>query len=262
MTTTPSPWSTTTDDLQARLARLGMPIASVNDRQAGLSEPLRHLHRRLLAGFAAHAGPPSPAAVAGMAAELRLDPHEALAALAAADLVHTDPAAGLITVAYPFSGRPTVHQVALTGGPTVSAMCAIDALGIPQMTGRDGQIRSTDPASGQPITVEVHAGVWRWQPATTVVLVAATTAAGGCDPVADCCCPYINFHADPDHAQRYLQARPGMAGEVLTQAQAVEAAGQVFGGLLDPELHPEAQASGGDDRGLPRGRAPSNGEGV
>ena len=37
----------------------------------------------------------------------RLDPPTALAALAAADLVHPDPATGTIAVAYPFSRRPT-----------------------------------------------------------------------------------------------------------------------------------------------------------
>jgi hypothetical protein len=36
----------------------------------------------------------------------------ALAALAAIDLVHTDPPTGTVSVAYPFSGRPTP-----TGGP-------------------------------------------------------------------------------------------------------------------------------------------------
>jgi len=234
MSTMPSP-KPGTDELQPWLARLGLPVAGVKHRQAGLPAPLRRFHRRLLAHLVAHAGPPGPSTVGRIAGELGLDPTEALAGLAGADLIHTDPATGLITVAYPFSGRPTLHRVTLAGGPTVSAMCAVDALGIPQMTGRDGQVSSADPASGQPITVEVSGGAWRWQPATAVVLVAAATVAGGCDPVADCCCPYINFHADPDHARRYLQAHPGMAGELLSQAHAVEAAGRVFGGLLDPE---------------------------
>jgi hypothetical protein len=231
----PSSQPTTTDALQTWLAGLGLPMASVNDRQAGLPEPLRQVHRRLLAHFVAHAGPPDRATVGGMAAGSGLDPREALDDLAAADLVHTDPATGVITVAYPFSGRPTAHQVSLAGGPTVSAMCAVDALGIPQMTGRDGQVSSADPISGRPILVEVRGGVWRWQPATAVVLVAVMTGAGGCGVVADCCCPYVNFHADPDQARRYLQTHPGMAGEALAQAHAVEVAGRIFGGLLEPD---------------------------
>jgi hypothetical protein len=112
--------------------RPGLPVGSVQQRQAGLPEPLRALHRRLLAGFLTHAGPAEPATVADLAAEFGLDPDQALGALAAADLVHRDVASGTIGVAYPFSGRPTLHQVELVGGPAVSAMCALDALGVPR----------------------------------------------------------------------------------------------------------------------------------
>ena len=45
--------------------------------------------------------------VGRLAAELELDPQIAMAALAAIDLVHTDPTTGTVNVAYPFSGRPT-----------------------------------------------------------------------------------------------------------------------------------------------------------
>jgi Alkylmercury lyase len=213
--------------------RPGLPVGSVQERQAGLLEPLHTFHRRLLAGFLTGGGPPEPAAVADIAVELGLDPDQGLGALAAADLVHRDPASGTIGVAYPFSGRPTAHQVELAGGPTVSAMCALDALGIPQMVRRDGRIRAIDPVSGQPVTVQVQRGAWRWEPATTVVLV-ATAASEVCGAVADCCCPHINFHTAPLHAQTYLQAHPGMTGKLLGQADAVATARHIFGGLLDP----------------------------
>jgi Alkylmercury lyase len=42
---------------------------------------------------------------------------------------------GEITVAYPFSGRPTAHRVRFPGGHEVDAMCAIDAVGIAPMFG-------------------------------------------------------------------------------------------------------------------------------
>lgn len=211
-----------------------LPVESVQERQAGLPEPLRTFHRRLLAGFLTDGGPPGPAAAAGIAVELGLDATEALDALAASDLVHRDAASGTISVAYPFSGQPTVHRVELAGGPTVSAMCALDALGIPQMTRRDARISSADPVSGRPITVEANHGAWRWEPATTVVLI-ATAAGGVCEAIADCCCPHINFHTDPKHAQAYLQAHPGMTGEPLGQADAVATARRAFGGLLIPQ---------------------------
>jgi hypothetical protein len=222
------------DELGARLAGVGLPAGGVKDRQGALPDSLRALHRRLLSAFLTKAGPPDPAVVARLATELQLDPPAALAALAAADLVHTDPATGGISVAYPFSGPPTRHRVALAGGPTVSAMCALDALGIPQMSSRDGRISSTDPTTGQSITIEVHGETWRFEPATTVVLAGAAASGDACGAVADCCCPYVNFHVDPRAADAYRQAYPGMAAELFDQPQAIEAARRIFGGLLDP----------------------------
>jgi hypothetical protein len=238
MTSNHSP--TAPDGLADRVARLGQG-AGVGGRQAVLPDPLRVFHQRLLGAFLTGTGPPDAIMVGGLAAELGLDPRAALAALAAADLVHTDPATGSIAVAYPFSGRPTPYRVELAGGPAVFAMCAVDALGIPQMLRRDGRISSVDPTSGQLITVEVHAGAWRFQPATTVLLSGSTAAGDACDTAADWCCPYINLHTDREAADTYRRAHPGMTATVFGQAEAVEAARRAFGGLLDP-VHPQETA--------------------
>jgi Alkylmercury lyase len=235
MTTNRSVRSAAPDELEVRLARLGLPARGAQDRQAALPGPLQAFHRALLGAFLAEAGPPALAAVGRLAAELQLEPQPALAALATADLVHADPVDGRVRVAYPFSGPPTPHRVELADGPGAYAMCALDALGIPQMTRRNGRIGSADPTSGQPITVTVDdQGSWQWQPATTVVLAGTSTIGDACGSVADCCCPYINFHAGPRDADAYRQAHPGMAAELLSQADAVEAARRVFVGLLDP----------------------------
>ncbi|HEV8569198.1 MAG TPA: organomercurial lyase [Actinoplanes sp.] len=56
---------------------------------------------------------------------------------------------------------PTSHAVAIVGGPTASAMCAVDALGIVPMLGRDVTIASTDPYSGEPVfTSHTNANAW------------------------------------------------------------------------------------------------------
>jgi len=234
MTADRSAASAAPDELEVRPARLGLPGGGVKDRQATLPSALRTFHRRLLGAFLTQAGPPDPAVVAHLAAELALDPRAALAALAAADVVHTDPATGRISIAYPFSGQPTPHRVALAGGPSVHAMCALDALGIPQMTRRDARIGSTDPTSGREIAVEVHDAAWRFEPAATVVLAGTAASGDACGAVADCCCPYINFHTDPRAADAYRTAHPGMVAELFDQAEALEAARRVFGGLLGP----------------------------
>ena len=228
MTTDPSAHSAALDALVGQLR----PGAGVRQRQAVLPERLRGFHRRLLGAFVIEAGPPDAAVVGRLAAELELDPQAALAALAGIDLVHTDPATGTVSVAYPFSGRPTPYRVELAGGPAVFAMCAIDALGIPQMVGVDAHISALDPVDGRPITVEVHDGAWRFAPVTTVLLDGQAAGVGGA--VADCCCPHINFHIDRAAAATYRRAHPGMTGRLFDQAEAVQAAGRAFGSLLNP----------------------------
>jgi Alkylmercury lyase len=238
-----------TDELEVRVARMVVPARGVQDRQAVLPGPLQAFHRALLGAFLAGAGPPDRSVVGQLAAELALEPRAALAVLGAADLVRTDPATSRVSVAYPFSAVPTSHRVELAGGPTVYAMCALDALGVPLMTCRNGRISSADPSSGQPITVTVDDRGWRWRPATTMVLAGTAAVGDACSRVADCCCPHINFHASPRDADDYRRAHPALAAELLDQAEAIEAARRGFAGLLHREP--------GDD---PAGHRPPGGQ--
>ena len=136
-------------------------------RQAALPGPLRELHRAVLRRFLQTGNPPATGWIVGAAAGLGLS-DSAVAELEAADLVHT--ANGVVSIAYPFSGTPTRQQAELDHFPAVYAMCAIDALGIPAMTGRDGRITAADPRDGAPVVVSVRGGQRRWTPATAVVV--------------------------------------------------------------------------------------------
>jgi hypothetical protein len=78
-------------------ARLGLRAEGARERQAALPRPLQEYHRALLDAFLAGTGPPALTVVGRLAAELELEPQAALAALAVADLVHTDPGAGTAT---------------------------------------------------------------------------------------------------------------------------------------------------------------------
>jgi hypothetical protein len=197
--------------------------------QAGLPPELASLHRQVLSAYLATGRAPAAAEIGRLASGLGLAPDAAMARLEAADLVHADPATGAATTAYPFSGVPTPHEVRVGGAPLLYAMCAIDALGIPLMTGRDGVINSVSPGTGDPITVEFRAGAWRWQPATAVVLIAGTGADG---PSRSCSCPFIAFHATAGQAAAYLREGPAAAGRIVTQTDAVAAAEAEFGRLL------------------------------
>jgi alkylmercury lyase len=122
--------------------------------------------------------------------------------------------------------------VQLRDGVKVSAMCAIDALGIPLMTGRDAMIVSADPSDGRAIHVARRGDTWRWEPADTVVLVAQAHRSGW---AADCLCPSITFHTDQRAAEDHLGAQSELSGVVLDQDQAVDVARCSFGLLLAPD---------------------------
>ncbi len=197
--------------------------------QADLPTALAELHRQVLGTFLATGRAPEAAELRQLASGLGLAPGDAVQRLAESDLVHTDPATGAATTAYPFSGAPTPHVVRLDGCPLLYAMCAIDALGIPLMAGRDGVISSISPVTCDIITVEHRAGIWRWQPDTAVVLIASAGAAG---PSLRCSCPFIAFHATAEHAARYLRDEATAAGRIVNQSEAVDAAEAEFGRLL------------------------------
>jgi hypothetical protein len=198
-------------------------------RQAALPAPLRGLHRAVLRRFLDAGTAPALDWVRQAAAELGLG-DSAVAELEAADLVHSD--GGVVTVAYPFSGTPTRQQVELDGFPAVYAMCAIDALGIPVMAGRDGRITATDPRDGAPVVVSVRSDQWQWTPAGTVVVFACTADCGTDCEVWEVTCPNTTFHASRDSAQDWLAARPGLDGQILDQQAAIHRGRRNFGPLL------------------------------
>ena len=200
--------------------------------QAALPDALRRLHQAILGHFLETGGPPGRSWLDETAGRLGVSLDAARAELAAADLVHLDDAA-TVAVAYPFSGVPTGHRVRLAGGPDVWAMCAIDALGIPQLAGRDGTITAADPHAGDPVRVDLAGGAWRWSPPDALVLWAYASAG---DHAALCSCPHVNFFASAGHARAYLDSHPGLTGHLTGQQAAVELARALFGPLLGGDV--------------------------
>ena len=194
--------------LNASLTGCGRPLTldSLRDaarrgtiaRVATLPAPVRALHRYVLRAFLTAGRAPAPAELQSIANGIGVNLTDGLHRLAELDLVHRG-GNGQILVAYPFSGTPTGHRVRLPDSPALDAMCAIDALGIPLMAGRDAMITSTDLATQQVIRVQRRDDRWQWEPGTTVVLLARTT---GCGTAAECLCPSITFHLDRDHEQK------------------------------------------------------------
>ncbi|HEX6527881.1 MAG TPA: alkylmercury lyase family protein [Streptosporangiaceae bacterium] len=152
-----------------------------------------------------------------------------LAELADDDFLQLDPA-GRITAAYPFSAVPTQHRVQLSGGASVFAMCAIDALGMSAMTGLPAVIESADPSTGRLVTVNVEQTDSIWDPATAVVYVGRTGACAG--PSASVCCDYINFFTTRAAASAWAADHPEITGGILNQTQALQIGITIFGKLL------------------------------
>jgi alkylmercury lyase len=202
---------------------------SIAGRQERLAGPLRRLHRAVLRRFLQTGSPPTARWVRQAAAQEGLDA-SALDELSAADAVHV--ANGVVAVAYPFSSTPTAHRVELDGLPAVYAMCAIDALGLPAMAARGGQITSADPHDGTPIVVTIRGCTWSWTPAGTVVVADRATVCGTECSSFEVMCPNTAFHASPESARAYLAGHDGLDAEILDAGTAIECGRLNFGTLL------------------------------
>ncbi|MFB7710164.1 thioredoxin family protein [Streptomyces sp. NPDC056105] len=109
-----------------------MEAASRGDRGRLAPEAggLRAVQQAVLRHFAATGHSPETEELDAAAAAHGRMAAEVVAALAADDFLTLDDS-GRIRAAYPFSTAPTARRVRLASGIEVSAMCAIDALGIP-----------------------------------------------------------------------------------------------------------------------------------
>jgi hypothetical protein len=215
--------------VEAALAAAEIPASKLGAARSGrLSAPERALYAWTLRRFAA-AGRPSRPEVEAAAVQLGVDSSSALATLAREDLVHLD-ASGEITVAYPFSGRPTAHRVRFSGGHEVDAMCAIDALGVAPMFDQPVEIASRDPLTGERISARVAPNLEaEWRPASAVVV---TGAARGGEDSCSACCPVLNFFASSGSAERWLAEHPQISGAVITMREAILTGDAIFGDVL------------------------------
>ncbi|MFC9913961.1 alkylmercury lyase family protein [Streptomyces sp. NPDC127197] len=198
-------------------------------RLAPVGGGLRAVQQAVLRHFAATGRAPAAKKLEPAAIRHGRTVTDVLTELAAEDFLTLD-ADGHIRAAYPFSAVPTAHRVRLPGGVEVWSMCAVDALGIPHMLGTDAVITSTDPVTGEPVTVTFTGGKMTWEPSTTVVYIGQRRSCTG--PAADVACGALNFFTGPGSAQTWGEQHPDFSGKAVGQ-DAAEALGRaVFGSLL------------------------------
>jgi len=162
-----------------------LAVGFTGSRIAEVSAAARAAHRVILRAFAATGDAPDPAILTGPTPTCH-GRGELLRELHDHDVIRPDEH-GHIRAAYPFSGIPTAHTVAIDAGARVYAMCATDAIGIADMLGRNTTITSADPVSSQEIRVSVVNGHATWEPPTVVLFVGSDSAAEL--PRGDCCPP-------------------------------------------------------------------------
>jgi hypothetical protein len=215
----------------AALATAEIPPSKLGPaRRARLSEAERELYFWILRRFSTD-GRPSAEEVRTAAESLGIGHEEALETLAREDLVHRG-VDGEISVAYPFSGRPTAHRVRFSGGHEVDAMCAIDALGVAPMFGEAIEIESRDPVTGEGIRAQVAPdGTAEWRPQSAVVVAGAIRNQ---DDARCGCCPVLNFFVSAASAERWLAEHAEVRGNVISMREAAAAGRAVFGEVLIP----------------------------
>lgn len=200
-------------------------------RRAPDARGLRAVHQAVLRQFAATGTAPEPNELEAIAAEGGRAAGEVLEELAREDFLTLD-GQGRIRAAYPFSATETRHRVRIDGGAEVWSMCAIDALGISAMLDRDAEITSTDPVTGEPITVTTRDGTATWEPAGAVVFVGQRPGGG---PAATACCDALNFFWSHATARAWISEHPEVSGRIVEQARAEEIAARTFGPVLASE---------------------------
>jgi hypothetical protein len=197
-------------------------------RLAPVAGGLRAVQQAILRSLARTGRAPEAADLEQASRDYGRQPGEVLSELAAEDFLTLDDQ-GRIRAAYPFSVRPTPHMVHIPDGTEVWAMCAIDALGIPDMLGTDAIITSTDPVTGDTITVTSTSGHMTWQPSTAVIYVGQRSCTG---PAADVACGALNFFTSRRTARRWAEQHPDYTGKAIDQARAEALGRSVFGSLL------------------------------
>jgi mercuric reductase len=155
-----------------------------------------------------------------------------LASLEARDLVVLDADGKRIVGAYPWTDRATEHQVSL-GERTLNALCAIDALGVGEMYGRDVEIYSHCRACGVPVTIATSdrgRALADVQPGSAVVW-SGIRHTGGC--AAGSICTVIAFFCDDAHLEAWRgEHHPETAGFRLSIDEALQAGRAIFGPSL------------------------------
>lgn len=194
-----------------------------------LAPEATRLHRSLIGAMIATGSVPSTPELADRLETTEDAIRSELATLADADYLALD-ATGHVSCPYPFSVTPTSHVIVINGQPR-SAMCSIDALGIPAMLGQELDIAGRCAVCDRPITLRVGPGtIVAATPPETMVVARRDEA----EPAFAACCPFTVFVCGQEHAEQFGRRIAGTHTLPLTEA--LTHAEEIFGSLLAEEI--------------------------
>jgi mercuric reductase len=234
--------ATERSDILQSLSHL-QQLLPLKKREQALAPPLRMVHKAILRSLAETGRPPRQAEIAAMLGSKPSAIH-ALATLAENDLVVLN---GKVTLdekthqllvpegvevlgAYPMTTERTPHKVDIFGH-SVYAMCAVDALAMSLMFGRETRIESRCHVTGTPIRIRqkgaeiteaipspgIRVGI-RWQSA--------------CAGAAHTLCTEMVFLKDVETAGTWRETDPASI-ELFTLSEAIELGAAFFVPLLE-----------------------------
>ena len=203
-------------------------IVGMGEKFAGISRDEDAVWQAVLAHFAATGHGPSEREVAERTKLPIGTIRDVLTNLRGRDLLVLDEAKGAITGAYPFTQAPTGHRVAL-GATMLTAMCAIDALGIGAMYGQDVTIRSKCRHCGGDIAIATreHGATVASAAPTGAVVWSGIRYADDC--AANSLCRVLVFFCSDEHLTAWRSATdPSAPGHRLTVDEAMEVGKAIF----------------------------------
>ncbi len=207
-------------------------VMGIEKRWSGLGDAEDRVRRAILNYYAEAGRAPSLPQLIEITQIGPGELHPLLEKLEARDMVVLDQRGETITGAYPFTERDTGHRVRL-GDRVLNAMCAIDALGVGAMYGKDVTIDSACPACGGAVHIETRdngAALATFSPSSAVVW-SGIRYFGGC--AAESLCTVQAFFCSDEHLESWRSANhPDVKAFRLSMDEGLQAGKAIFMPLL------------------------------
>jgi len=136
---------------------------------------------------------------------------------------------GEITAAYPYSALQTMHAVEVER-KVLFANCAVDALGIPFMTGHDAVVRSECGLCRAPLRIAFEDSRISFSHPSSIQVWYIPPQPGSAS--VTCQCPAINFFCNEKHLKGWQSQHLGQIGKSLTLKEAADHARTTYGNAL------------------------------